>query len=222
MPAPEATSSLYERIGGRPGLLRLLRFFYADVRQHPEIAEIFTSRIHDWPAHLEKIADFWSGVTGGPAVYQGRMPVKHFPLGLEERHFLAWLDLWTRHCRAHLPAPEAAELIAAAENIGRALRQMVATAARRRDPACEVGRRGTGRFPAPSCPSHPSREQIPSARAVSSTGRCGVSAPRLQLATLNFQPSVLNPALHVSSHAPPAHAAVSLSFVSSVPSSSRV
>ena len=109
---------LFVRLGGRPQLLHLLRHFYADVRQHREIGPIFTARIVDWPAHLEKIADFWSNVTGG--VY--------FPLQLESRHFEAWLDLWRRHCRIHLAAPEAGELIRAAESIGERLRSLTALA----------------------------------------------------------------------------------------------
>lgn len=119
-------NSLFARLGGRPRLLHLLKHFYADVRQHREIGPIFSAHIGDWPAHLEKIADFWSNVTGGPVRYGGAMPAKHFPLGLEARHFEAWLELWRRHCRAHLPPAEAAELIAAAETIGERLRGMIA------------------------------------------------------------------------------------------------
>ena len=120
------TQSLFERIGGRPGLMELLRHFYADVRQHTEIGPIFMAQIHDWPAHLENIADFWSGVLGGPATYRGGMPTKHFPLGLEERHFEAWLMLWRRHAEARLRPAEAADMIAIAETIGQRLRQMIA------------------------------------------------------------------------------------------------
>jgi hemoglobin len=122
----EPPATLYDRIGGRPVLLKLLRYFYADVRQHAEIAPIFAANIEDWPSHLEKIADFWSGITGGPRLYNGGMPWKHVPLRLEERHFAAWLGLWARHCQAHLPPAEAAELIAAAETIGHRLRQIIA------------------------------------------------------------------------------------------------
>ncbi len=106
-------------------LLKLLKYFYADVRQHEEIGPIFTAHIDDWPSHLEKIADFWSGITGGPALYAGGMPWKHTPLGLEERHFQAWLGLWQRHCRAHLPATEAEEMIGRAELIGQRLREII-------------------------------------------------------------------------------------------------
>lgn len=119
-------TSLYNRLGGRPKLVHLLKYFYADVRQHTAIAPIFAAKITDWPAHLEKIADFWSGATGGPVRYNGAMPMKHTSLGLEERHFQAWLGLWSRHCRAHLPPVEAEELIALAESIGQRLRQIVA------------------------------------------------------------------------------------------------
>jgi hemoglobin len=121
----EAKQSLFERIGGRSGLMQLLRHFYADVRQHNEIGPIFLAQIHDWPAHLEKIADFWSGATGGPANYSGPMPQRHFPLGLEAQHFEAWLDLWRRNCRIRLKPREAEEMIFLAESIGERLRELV-------------------------------------------------------------------------------------------------
>ena len=63
-------------MGGRPALVELLRYFYADVRQHAEIGPIFAAHVSDWPTHLEKIADFWSGVTGGP---QRRVPWRTVP-----------------------------------------------------------------------------------------------------------------------------------------------
>lgn len=119
-------NSLFVRLGGRPRLMHLLKYFYADVRQHQEIGPIFAAHVQDWAAHLEKIADFWSNITGGPVRYAGAMPAKHFPLGLEERHFAVWLDLWRRHCRAHLAPTEAEDLIVAAETIGDRLRWMIA------------------------------------------------------------------------------------------------
>ncbi|MDF3059656.1 MAG: globin, partial [Rariglobus sp.] len=90
------------------------------------VGPIFGNHVDDWPAHLEKIADFWSGALGGPALYSGAMPWKHAALGLEEKHFQAWLGLWHRHCQARLPAREAGEMIARAEAIGQRLRQIVA------------------------------------------------------------------------------------------------
>ena len=126
MPDSTTDTSLYHRIGGRPKLLELLKYFYADVRQHAEIGPIFAAHITDWPAHLETIADFWSGITGGPARYGGGMPMKHFPLGLEEKHFAAWLGLWARNCRIRLKPDDADDMIAVAESIGQRLRAMIA------------------------------------------------------------------------------------------------
>lgn len=122
---PAAPDSLFHRLGGRPRLQLLLRHFYADVRQHAVIAPIFSAHIDDWPAHLEKIADFWSNLTGGPVLYRGGMAARHFPLGLEGRHFDAWLELWSRHCRIHLPAAEAEEMIALAETMRERLENMI-------------------------------------------------------------------------------------------------
>lgn len=125
MPEPASSAPLFERLGGRPALMKLLKHFYADVQQHHEIGPIFAAHIVDWPAHLEKIGNFWSGATGGPPLYNGPMPFKHLHLALGERHFHAWLSLWHQHCRAHLPAPEAEEMIMRAEAIGLRLRQIV-------------------------------------------------------------------------------------------------
>jgi hemoglobin len=121
-------------------LQNLLKHFYADVRQHREIGPIFLAQIHDWPKHLETIADFWSGATGGPAFYSGPMPQKHFPLGLRPAHFEAWLELWRRHCKIHLPEAEAQELIRFAEGIGERLQWLIA--ARSSSRAEDAGRSG--------------------------------------------------------------------------------
>lgn len=117
--------SLYERIGGRDGLARLLHHFYADVRQHTLIGPIFNQQIEDWPAHLEKIGSFWARLTGGPSGYSGQMPRKHLPLGLEARHFDVWLQLWTFNCRSHLKEAEAEEMICMAHEIGQRLKIIV-------------------------------------------------------------------------------------------------
>jgi hemoglobin len=116
---------LFDRLGGRTPLLRLLPHFYADVRQHREIARVFTARITEWPAHLEKIAAFWYGATGGPSHYMGPMPTKHISLGLEERHFQAWHGLWSRHCHTQLTPAEAEDLSALAESIAQRFSQII-------------------------------------------------------------------------------------------------
>jgi hemoglobin len=116
---------LFDRLGGRMPLLRLLPHFYADVRQHREIARVFTARITEWSAHLEKIAAFWYGANGGPSHYMGPMPTKHISLGLEERHCQAWHGLWSRHCHTQLTPAEAEDLSALAESISQRFSQII-------------------------------------------------------------------------------------------------
>ena len=119
----EENSLLFQRLGGSPAVERLLRHFYADVRQHRLLGPIFNSKVEDWPEHIEKIATFWAQVTGGPARYAGRMPFKHIPLGLREEHFSAWLGLWEINCRQWLAPEYASEMIEQAHQIASRLRQ---------------------------------------------------------------------------------------------------
>lgn len=114
--------SLLIRMGGRSALQNLLHHFYADVRQHQVIGPIFAAKISDWPKHLEKIADFWSTIAGGPPAYSGPMVAKHMPLDLREEHFQAWLGLWEHNCKIWLPADCAMEMIQFAQNIALRLR----------------------------------------------------------------------------------------------------
>ena len=114
--------SLYDRIGGLAGIATLLRHFYADVRQHELIGPVFNQRIRDWPAHLATIGQFWARITGGPSVDSGQMPAKHFGLGLDEKHFGAWLQLWECNCRCYCKPREAQEMTELARDIGNRLR----------------------------------------------------------------------------------------------------
>ena len=118
--------SLFDAMGGRTRIVDLLRHFYADVRQHEVIGPIFGTHVQDWPAHIENIADFWSGLTGGPALYGGGMAAKHLALNLQEQHFEAWLELWKRTCRTHLSESQAEEMGQIADRIGMRLRAIIA------------------------------------------------------------------------------------------------
>ena len=119
---------LYERIGGREGLARLLRHFYADVRQDPLIGPIFNARIENWAEHLAIIASFWETLLGATRTYSGPMPTIHVPLGLGPEHFERWLFLWQANCRAHLPAEAAAEMIDLAGHLGQKLQAILGVA----------------------------------------------------------------------------------------------
>jgi len=115
------TRSLYERIGGHEGILKLIKPFYADVRQHELLGPIFNAQVKDWSAHLEKIADFWALQAGGLSRYQGGFARAHMGLGLRPEHFQNWIALWEFNNARSLPPQEAGELNALAHELGRRL-----------------------------------------------------------------------------------------------------
>jgi hemoglobin len=115
--------SLFERVGGHDGLMKLLNHFYADVRQHSLLGPIFNGLIEDWPSHLEVIARFWATVTGGPSEHSGKMPARHIPLSLKEEHFQAWLGMWKHNYQIYLPEDCATEMIDVADSVASRLRK---------------------------------------------------------------------------------------------------
>jgi hemoglobin len=101
--------------------LKLIKTFYVDARQHAVLGPIFNAQIHDWPAHLDKIVEFWALQSGGPTRYRGGLAGAHLPLGLEAEHFRHWLGLWEWNNERHLAPCEAEELNALAQEFGRRL-----------------------------------------------------------------------------------------------------
>lgn len=117
----DSLPSLYDRLGGHDGILKLIKTFYVDARQHAVLGPIFNSHIQDWPAHLDKIADFWALQSGGPTRYRGGFAGAHMSLGLAAEHFQHWLGLWELNNGRHLAPREAEELNARAHELGRRL-----------------------------------------------------------------------------------------------------
>jgi len=112
-----AEQSLYDRLGCHDGILKLIKPFYADVRQHNVLGPIFNSHITDWPAHLEKIADFWALQAGGESRYRGGFASAHMSLGLQAEHFQHWLGLWELNNARSLAPREAEEMNALAHRL---------------------------------------------------------------------------------------------------------
>jgi len=126
MSAPhDSAKPLYERLGGHEGILRFIKPFYADVRQHNILGPIFNAHIRDWPAHLDKITEFWAVQTGGPSKYPGGFAGAHLRLGIGAEHFPHWLRLWDINCRRELPPAEAAEMSAIAHRLAERLQAVV-------------------------------------------------------------------------------------------------
>jgi len=81
---------------------RLVRTFYARVREDEVLGPIFNGIITDWETHLEKLTDFWNGnlfffvktkYTGDPKTAHQRMDeaIGH---STTMEHFGRWINLW--------------------------------------------------------------------------------------------------------------------------------
>ncbi len=119
------SATLYQRLGGHAGILKLIRPFYIDVRQHNVLGPIFNSHIKDWETHLAKITEFWALQTGGESKYRGGFAGAHLKLGIQPEFFDHWLALWDFNCKRSLAETEAREMSALAHEMGRRLKKVV-------------------------------------------------------------------------------------------------
>lgn len=76
--------------------------FYDKIRHDELLGPIFNKMISEkeWPAHLEKLTDFWETNLFGVAKFKGNPTQKHiktdvhFNYMIDEQHFDRWLTLW--------------------------------------------------------------------------------------------------------------------------------
>ena len=59
---------------------RLVRGFYARVREDALLGPVFAARIANWEPHLQQMCAFWSSVALMSGVYHGHPMQKHLPL----------------------------------------------------------------------------------------------------------------------------------------------
>jgi hemoglobin len=121
----EVVASLYDRLGGRPALDRLVATFYGDAQNDPVLGPVFAAHVENWSSHLVTVADFWSTQTGGPPLYRGGMG-RHIRLGLQPEHFARWLNLWEQTAVRLFGENLAAELMLIARRVGQRLQEMAA------------------------------------------------------------------------------------------------
>lgn len=73
----------------------LVNSFYAKVRNDLLLGDIFNDVIKDnWPAHLNRMIDFWSTVLLYTRTYKDDPMPKHLPLPIGKEHFDRWLALF--------------------------------------------------------------------------------------------------------------------------------
>jgi len=113
-------------IGARTGIdepmiERLVRGFYAEVREDALLGPVFAARIEDWEPHLARMCAFWSSVALMSGRYHGSPMEKHLPLPVDAVHFDRWLMLFEKAARSLCPPAAAAHFIERARLIAQSL-----------------------------------------------------------------------------------------------------
>lgn len=91
----------------------LVERFYRNVRKDEMLAPIFAERISDWPEHLERMKTFWRSILFKSGEFSGNPMVKHMAIpGLEEAHFVRWLELFYTTLHDLGPQPDGTKLVA--------------------------------------------------------------------------------------------------------------
>lgn len=104
-----------------PMVRAVVEEFYRKARLDPVVGPVFDRVVEDdgWPAHLDRITDFWSSMLLGSGRYQGRPMPKHLAIGeLADEHFVRWLALFRQTVEAICPPHVAALFVDRAERVG--------------------------------------------------------------------------------------------------------
>ena len=87
-------------IQNREDVFFLVSTFYSKVRSNEKIGHFFNETIEDWPAHLEKLTDFWETNLFMVSKFRGNPMKAHkevdreFDHSIEQAHFGEWLNMW--------------------------------------------------------------------------------------------------------------------------------
>ena len=91
----------------------LIHTFYSRVREDEMLGPIFNSIISDWPAHLERLTDFWETNLLLSRSYRGNPAQAHREVdrqvdnSISMEHFGRWLQLWLGTIDAHFQGTNA-------------------------------------------------------------------------------------------------------------------
>lgn len=116
------TAEIVQRTGIDEAMIaRLVRAFYAKVREDALLGPVFDERFTDWEAHLHRMDTFWSSVALMSGRYHGQPMEKHLPLPVDARHFDRWLALFEEIAHDVCPPAAAAHFIEHARRIAESL-----------------------------------------------------------------------------------------------------
>lgn len=107
---------------------RLVRGFYAKVRDDDVLGPIFAEKIEDWEPHLQKMFAFWSSVALMSGRYHGQPMAKHLPMPVDARHFDRWLALFAQAARELCPPAAAERFIVLSQRVAESLELGIANA----------------------------------------------------------------------------------------------
>jgi hemoglobin len=118
----QLTAEIMERTGIDEAMIeRLVRGFYAKVREDAVLGPIFEARIRDWEPHLAQMRAFWSSVALMTGRYHGTPMAKHLPLPVDGGHFDRWLALFEQTAREICPGEAEAHFVERARRIAQSL-----------------------------------------------------------------------------------------------------
>jgi hemoglobin len=106
---------------------RLVRGFYARVREDAVLGPIFAAKIKDWEPHLQQMFAFWSSVALMSGRYHGQPMAKHLPLPVDAEHFDRWLALFEKSAHELCPPKAAAHFVMLARRIAESLELGIAS-----------------------------------------------------------------------------------------------
>ncbi len=102
---------------------KVVAVFYARIRKHPVLGEVFAVHVTDWPEHEAKIASFWRNAILLERSYSGNPMRKHMAAGnVHGEHFPQWLALFDEVLRDTVSEDQAAAWSELAHRIGQGLR----------------------------------------------------------------------------------------------------
>jgi hemoglobin len=125
----QLTAEIMERTGIDEAMIeRLVRGFYARVREDAVLGPIFETRIKDWEPHLAQMCAFWSSVALMTGRYHGTPMARHLPLPVDAGHFDRWLGLFELAAREICPGEAEAHFVERARRIAASLELGIAGA----------------------------------------------------------------------------------------------
>ena len=107
---------------------RLVRGFYARIRDDALLGPIFEARVKSWEPHLQKMCAFWSSVALMSGRYHGQPMQTHMPLPVDAAHFDRWLQIFEQTARDLCPPKAADHFIERARRIAESLELGIAGA----------------------------------------------------------------------------------------------